>query len=579
MLKRIVFVLLLISMNYAFLHVSGNQIVGPDGREVKLKGYALENGIFSRWNEKSKRLETINDSASIKWTMTEADVQDLKSQGATAVRYCLNIEQFAKDNPLRENNFQLFSERLAWFEKYQIYLIVNLHIYPGFASMGFRPDDQTIFENKKYWQEYEDFWQEFITRYKDRQSIAGWEFINEPYLPLPEVMTEEQWYKNFDRFMQRMRKLDPQHLFFMCNPFARTTKILPNGKRQADITAIPFKYKYTDPNTVYVFHFYEPGSFTHQRYTEDLSGGVNYPLNEGYEYKQYVQGTGGSTLVEKRADGWQKVSVQNMKSPSGVDYGVPSLSGVKGKGKVCYADLRIYEHTPDGKRRELNLPNPGFVPNIPDYLKNKTKDMYVGADYLGWTTYYSDKYTPDASPAQKPVFKLEDSGGVSTSYCLSIDNPYQEIANWNIDPKVFYIKPSSGSVYEISYWVKPEQPDGYYAEIGWYQGTKVKYDRAYLKNIIEKNYLDFARKYDVPVYVSEFGSFAFANLPSRERWTTDILAVFQELDFNYAYWIYNNKYGWGYDCGVIIKDPFKPDLEMFRFKPLIEILSRDFRKK
>jgi hypothetical protein len=570
------FILLIIicQFGFAFLKVSGNQIIDEKGRLVILKGYALENGIFSKWDDQAKKCIMPDNSSEQEWVITEDDVVALRKDGVSAVRYCVNYELFSKDNSASQNNFAIFEKRLSWFEKNGINVVFNLHVPPGFAGQ-IRPDQKSIFEDAKYWQEFEQFWREILTRYKDKEVIAGWEFFNEPYLPVPSGNeTTDAWYQKVDSFLKEMRAIDKEHIFFVCNPIAQTLRINNDGSRIVDWKIIPFKYRYADKNLVYVFHFYEPLNFTHQATNEFMVSGVKYPW-VGFDYKEYLSSTGGSYIADEK-NGWLRVVISGMEPPAGADYGTPVLSANLGKGKVIFDDVRIFE-VRDGRHQELNLPNKNFVPAWPKVDKLlDNKRLLTEEKFIHWNNYYSDKYLPSRDNSKIPQFVLETAKGVDgDDYALSIQNDQQQLANWNTDPKQFLIRPKPKYSYTMQAWVQGT-PDSFWLGVSWYKGNKVVYNKKYLEKIISENYLSFAKENNVPLYVSEFGSVAYADLDSRVRWTKDVLEIFKENNISYAYWDYNGKYGWGYDFGLKLKDPYRFDKEFIEYKELLKLNKEYF---
>ncbi len=576
-IKLLLFIIFCWGVLPAFLVVSENRIVFKETQEeFKIKGYALENGIFSRWNENINQVEMPLDLTELSWSVSVQDVAAMRKSGVTAVRYCFNYELFAVDNPQREKNFQYFERMLKIFEENKIHVIVNLHVPPGYAG-AVRPTQPSIFENETLWQQFENFWQDFLTKYSNKEIIIGWEFFNEPNLPLLEVMTEQAWYEKIDGFLQAMRQIDQNHIFFVCNPIGQTVGFNSDGTRNIDWRFIQFKRKFNDGNVVYTYHFYEPIHFTHQNTHEFLVKGIKYPLI-AYEYANYLESQGGNTVVEKTASGWFHVKISNIVPPAGADYGNPVLSAAQGKGRFYFDRVRVYEITPEGEKIELSLPNPDFKPYLPDIADINGIKMYKDIDYIWWDTYYSEKYELERNKNKIPSYRLETTEGVNDKYCISLENRSQQIANWTLDPRQFYIEPKPGCEYEMECWIKTANGNALWVGISWYQGKEIKYDIKYLNELVSKNFVSFAKEQNVPIYISEFGSVAFAEMASRETWTKDILKVFGKHNINYSYWCYNGKYGWGYDFGLRLKNPFALEQELIKYQPLLEILEKDFQQ-
>jgi hypothetical protein len=171
---------------------------------------------------------------------------------------------------------------------------------------------------------------------------------------------------------------------------------------------------------------------------------------------------------------------------------------------------------------------------------------------------------------------LITSGGFDDRYCLLLNNNGQAVANWQTDPLQFRIKPKAGYRYQICGWAKAETPEAAHIGISWYQGTPVQYNKNKLAEYMQKNYLAFSRKYNVPLMATEFGSIGIAQENSRARWTEDVLELFNKYKINYTYWCYSQRYGWGIDFALYLKNPFRLDRVYYKYSKLLKVLARSF---
>ena len=349
----------------AYLSVEGNKVIGSDSNAITLKGFAVDNGLFSKWDSKKEEMVMIEDSDEVEWSLKEDDVEKIRGLGANVVRYCINIERFSYDNPNRDKNFKIFERHLKWLKKNHIYVIVNLHVPPGYTNT-IRGTEDSIFESKDNWDKFVGFWKEFIGRYKKEKWIAGWELFNEPQIP--EGMTNATWNDKVGKLLKDLRTIDRNHIFFISNPEAKVINRDQNGLHHVDWNFIPL-VKYDDPNIVYVFHFDHPTLFTQQGVFSDIMG-VEFPFEE-IKNQKWISNS--EARFQKEENGWFYFATEAVSPPSGADtvFGSPYFSVSRGEGKLYADDMKLYEIDPAGNRKELPLPNISFKPELPDFLKDK----------------------------------------------------------------------------------------------------------------------------------------------------------------------------------------------------------------
>ena len=59
--------------------------------------------------------------------------------------------------------------------------------------------------------------------------------------------------------------------------------------------------------------------------------------------------------------------------------------------------------------------------------------------------------------------------------------------------------------------------------------------------------IDFQNKYNVPIYVGEFGVARWA--PNAEKWLEDVISIFEENGWDWTYHAYREYNGWDAEIG------------------------------
>jgi aryl-phospho-beta-D-glucosidase BglC (GH1 family) len=201
-----------VNMN-KFLRVEESSLVNGVGENVVLRGMNLGGWLIqeswmcpvsgedrkwanldtlkvleSRFNQEQVRvlLDTYQDH----W-ITEADIKNIADMGCNAIRVPFWYRNFMKDEAGTWINDNLDEnpgfKRLDWViqmaEKYNMYVILDLHGAPGGQSMDHCSG--TLGENRLYTdtvcqETMKKLWVAIATRYKDNGTVAAYDIMNEP---------------------------------------------------------------------------------------------------------------------------------------------------------------------------------------------------------------------------------------------------------------------------------------------------------------------------------------------------------------------------------------------------------------
>ena len=161
------------------------------------------------------------------------------------VRVPFNYRLFIDD----ENPEEYKPEGLLYFdylmelcEKYQIYLLPDLHAVPGGQNPDWHSDNNTgvpeFWHYKVFRDQIVSLWKYIARHYADREYLLGYDILNEPYLiDAPDILTD--FYKDVTK---AVRSVDENHIIFL----------------EGDHFAMQFDciHEITDPGTALTFHYY-----------------------------------------------------------------------------------------------------------------------------------------------------------------------------------------------------------------------------------------------------------------------------------------------------------------------------------
>lgn len=273
-----ILLLLFSSISFAqelpWLKVDKLKITNEFGEEVRLNGINLSNNVWGNWVAGvSESLEAQGKDPLIRpqqqdnWVLTSDDFTRLRDLSPKVVRYAINYELFAENNPHRQTNLDKLKEHINQFERSGLYVIVSLHLPPGLNVQNDIFERQklgserlrSIFENEEYWNNTVSLWQYLAKNLKNMSAIAGYSLFNEPRLPSNEDGGIDQYKKKCDQLIRAIRQVDQRHMIF----FPEYNSKERDDKDQSVSWERGF-VKVEDPNVVYVFSFYEPYEYTHQ---------------------------------------------------------------------------------------------------------------------------------------------------------------------------------------------------------------------------------------------------------------------------------------------------------------------------
>ena len=268
-IKKIVLFLLLTNYILAidFLKTSGDTIVNENNEKIMLQGFGLGGWLVLEgymWNCYIEHASTSRMEAAIEYLVgedkkreffdlyrknyiTEKDVKYISDNNFNALRVPLHYRDFSPNfMEFSTDGFELLDSLVAWGNRYNVYLILDMHAAPGaqntsdFSDSEFNGDSElfTSYTNQRW---LASTWKHIANYYKSEPVIAGFDLLNEP--ARPGVATTLR--NIYEQCIDSIRAVDQNHMV-----------IIEGNWYGNDHTGLfpPF-----DPNIVYSFHHYVGG--------------------------------------------------------------------------------------------------------------------------------------------------------------------------------------------------------------------------------------------------------------------------------------------------------------------------------
>ncbi len=149
---------------------------------------------------------------------------------------------------------------IGWAKKNQFRVILDMHAAPGAQNHDWHSDSdgRALFWTKRNYQDRAAaLWQFLADRYKEEETVAGYDLLNETVLNDPKPMN-----RYYNQVIKAIREVDREHIIFVeGNHWAQDIECLDD---------------FSDENLVFGIHFYEPLEFTF-----NFVPGLSYPLKGG----------------------------------------------------------------------------------------------------------------------------------------------------------------------------------------------------------------------------------------------------------------------------------------------------------
>tara|TARA_S200000501_G_scaffold64863_1_gene55841 strand:- start:1211 stop:3202 length:1992 start_codon:yes stop_codon:yes gene_type:complete len=290
--KKIVLFLLLTNYILAidFLKTSGDTIVNESNEKIILQGFGLGGWLVLEgymWNCYIEHASTSRMEDAIEYLVgedkkreffdlyrknyiTEKDVKYISDNNFNALRVPLHYRDFSPNfMEFSTEGFELLDSLVAWGNRYNVYLILDMHAAPGaqntsdFSDSEINGDSElfTSYTNQRW---LASTWKHIANYYKSEPVIAGFDLLNEP--ARPGVATTLR--NIYEQCIDSIRAVNQNHMV-----------IIEGNWYGNDHTGLfpPF-----DPNIVYSFHHYVGGindtMTMYNQYRNGIALQYNVPL-------------------------------------------------------------------------------------------------------------------------------------------------------------------------------------------------------------------------------------------------------------------------------------------------------------
>lgn len=454
-----------------FVKVSGERVLDGAGNSLVLKGFNI---AFKDFKE----------------TLGEADIKRIADTGANSIRLVLDYRQL-ESLPFEfdDDGFALLDAIIAWCERYEVYLILDMHLAPGIQNphdfVVHREKSFAFWRDTRYQERFYALWTAIAKRYAHRKIIAGYDLLNEGTPP------DTARYSNImNTAARRIRAHDGNHMLIV------EEAVLPaRGKQLLPID---------DDNVLYSIHFFYPPQFTFHTTTRER------PITH-YPGKMATSGETIGIAESERLVGsgdWRHMTVQAL-PPEGAEILRVILSSDEPHGSVWFDDVALEV---DG--RAVDLPAP-LVAN------NSFETDYPGISWesRGACGQVSDTSARDGSYAV--LFSKCASRGSVLSSPIAVER----------------------GAYALSAWVKTDGARGdNRLALSWHKSkTLATLDKTKLRKRLDYA-LRFRSWHRVPIYVGEFTAHANPVLDSANNYLTDILDIMESAGLHWSYWTYYSEY-------------------------------------
>lgn len=494
-----------------FVHARGQDLVVGD-QVIHLRGTNFSSQTFTG------KYQSVEHS--------QRDFALVRRMGMNVIRFNVTYQFFeSEDAPYQYDPqaFEWLDQQIAWAREAGIYLILNMHYVPGQYETGMllsTPDDQA---------RAVALWKALAERYRDENTIAGYDLINEPI-----GISATDYQILAQKLVDGIREVDKNHMIVVeaINDYFTPAFVMVD-----------------DDNVMYDFHFYRPDALRAENGMGTPPTGV-YPdvtylelsWNNGLQYRGRIS----APKLPAGTSDWQLLE-SPIQAPAssgkGITWGYPNAFCEGGKGTAYFGDFQVRSFDSAGNPLDVIL----------DMKIDRTTKRYNGSSN-NLAQFGMSPDNPLGTPDGRSLLISYSGGNASSEFVR------------------YAFEATPGNKYQISGWVRGADISGsakcQYV-LQWFQyppgETLFRHNRDYLADGIDFG-VRFGKEHNVPINVGEFGLMDtnFTDKRGGLVWLNDVMDLLIEKNINFTQWAY-----WG-SMGFYGDESHYPDAALFR-QPLVEV--------
>ena len=213
--------------------------------EKKFEKWEIKRGVnISHWLSQNGRKEASPERYD---GISEKDFETIAAAGFDHIRLPIDErELWTEDGEKIEYTFDLMHKAVEWCEKYDMRILIDLHII---RSHHFNSEEiNTLFTSEESQLRLLKMWKDLSDELKKYPNgFLAYELMNEPVAP-----EHDMWNKLVARMLEEIRRDEPERKIFVGSNRWQGLDFLRYLELPAD-----------DKNLVVSFHFYEPFLITH----------------------------------------------------------------------------------------------------------------------------------------------------------------------------------------------------------------------------------------------------------------------------------------------------------------------------